>query len=75
MKRLRRISGISQFSLARQAGISRARISLCELGELTLSPEERSRIRCILLSAIDARVKQLLAILAEERFVGHEADQ
>jgi hypothetical protein len=43
------------------------RISLSELGQLTLSLEEQSRIRRVLLNAIDERVKQLLTVLAQER--------
>jgi hypothetical protein len=69
MKRsfLRQLSGLSQYALAHQAGIPRMRISLSELGQLTLSLEEQSRIRRVLLNAIDERVKQLLTVLTQER--------
>ena len=76
MKRsfLRSLSGLSQFALAQQTGISRMRISLFELGHLTLSTEEQCRIRHVLLDAIDARVKQLLNVLAQERGANQQAD-
>lgn len=63
---LRGLSGLSQFALARQTGISRMRISLYELGHVSLTPEEHSRIRRVLIDTIDGRVKQLLTALAQE---------
>jgi transcriptional regulator with XRE-family HTH domain len=64
---LREVSGMSQFSLARQTGISRSRISLWELGELTLSSEEQNRIQHVLLRAIEKRVRELSSVLAAEQ--------
>jgi hypothetical protein len=49
------------------------RISLSELGQLTLSLEEQSRIRRVLLNAIDERVKQLLTVLTQERVSDDQA--
>jgi hypothetical protein len=76
MKRsfLRELSGLSQFALAQQTGIPRMRISLSELGHLTLSTDEQNRIRRALLNAIDTRVKQLLSVVAQEQIADQQPD-
>jgi len=67
MKYLREKSGLTQFSLARGTGIPRSKISLWELGQISLSPDEQARIRRVLLRAIEKRVKELSSVLAEEQ--------
>lgn len=58
---LRKLSGLSQFTLARKSGVPRVRISLAETGQLELAPDERERISVVLLMAIEARQAELAA--------------
>ena len=67
---LRELSGLSQFTVARKSGIPRVRLSLAETGQLELPVEEQELIRTVLLRAIEVRVLQLQAALAESRSGG-----
>ena len=64
---LRGHSGLSQFTVARESGVPRVRLSLAETGQLELSVEEEVRIRTVLLRAIEARALQLQTVLADAR--------
>lgn len=63
---LRQLSGLSQFSVAQMAGVSRTRVSLAENGELFLTQSEESAVRCVLVEAISERQKQLTDALLQE---------
>jgi len=59
LKRLRKTSGLSQWSAARRSGVPRMRLSLAETGQLTLKPDEETALYRVLHDEIEARQKQL----------------
>jgi transcriptional regulator with XRE-family HTH domain len=61
LKRLRRAAGITQYKLASETGISRARISHFELGISKPTPDEEALITKIL----SARVRGNAAMVAD----------
>lgn len=64
LQSLRKLSGLSQFSVAQHSGVSRMRVSLAELGQIPLQSDEEAAVRRVLLSAIRERRDRLDALLA-----------
>lgn len=65
LRRLRLLAGQSQFELAREAGVDRTRISLCENGHVFVSPDEGKRLARAVLSAMQRKMAQVEAAVAE----------
>jgi transcriptional regulator with XRE-family HTH domain len=63
LKRLREMSGLSQFSVARMSGVERTRLSLAECGHVALTTGEKESLRRVLLQAVENRQSQLQAVL------------
>jgi transcriptional regulator with XRE-family HTH domain len=65
LKTAREMSGLSQFTAARKAGIPRMRLSLAECGQINLSPDEEIALRAVLRRAIEQRAAVLQNALSE----------
>ena len=56
LKELREAADLSQFDLARRAGLSRMRLQLAEAGHIALKPSEVDAINRALRSVIERKV-------------------
>jgi transcriptional regulator with XRE-family HTH domain len=73
LKAARELAGISQFTVARKAGIPRMRLSLAECGEIELQPEEKAAVRQVLRRAIEQRTAALQDALSSITRAGEHA--
>ena len=64
-RELRKIAGLTQGRVSQASGLNRAKLSLVECGEITLSVEEAASLRNVLLQAIRVRSEVINAVLAE----------
>jgi transcriptional regulator with XRE-family HTH domain len=64
LKTLRSLAGFTQHKAARAAGIARSRLSEIECGDVVIAPEEESRLRRVLLRAIETRSAQIEGALS-----------
>lgn len=55
----RELAGLSQIALAGRADVSRMRLQLAEVGEMTLRPEEVEAVNRVLHNAIKRRASAL----------------
>ena len=65
----RRLADLNQFQMARLTGIPRTRLSLAENGDITLRPEEISRIDEVLQENLATRAEQIGNLLSQGRAV------
>ena len=61
----RRLADLNQFQMARLTGIPRSRLSLAENGDITLRPEEISRIDKVLQENLATRAEQIGNLLSQ----------
>lgn len=59
LREMRVLLGMSQFSVARQSGVERTRLSLFENGHVELEPEQLAHIRQVLEKAAADRASTL----------------
>ncbi len=67
LRKLRKLSGVTQYQLARLSGVERTRLSLAENGHIRLGISEYSAIRTALLSAFRRKVTQFGEVLPNDR--------
>jgi transcriptional regulator with XRE-family HTH domain len=67
IRKLRKLSGVTQYELARLSGIERTRLSLAENGHVRLDASENDSVRRALITAIERRMAQLGDFLPSER--------
>jgi transcriptional regulator with XRE-family HTH domain len=65
IRRLREMSGLSQYETAREAGLDRTRLSLVENGHVRLTEDEKSRLARVLTLAIRDRLAELKSVTSE----------
>ncbi len=61
-RELRKVSGITQYELARIGPVGRTRLSLAENGHIRLTPKEERAVENALLRVIERRAAQLGAV-------------
>lgn len=64
LQRKRRLAGISQHELAREAGIKFSRLHYAETRRLTLRRDEMERLDRVLRAALVARSKEIAGVLS-----------
>ena len=65
LRTVRKEAGLSQYTIAQRAGISRMRLSLAECGEIELQPSEIDSIRKALGVEIEKRAGKLQSTLSK----------
>jgi len=63
LRDLRKVSGLTQWDVARATGIDRSRVSLIETGCVQARPEEEQAIRDALQGAMQARLRTIQTAL------------
>lgn len=66
IRKLRKLSGMTQYALARLSGVERTRLSLAENGHIRLDTSEYNAVRRALLSAIEQRMTQFSEFLPDD---------
>ena len=69
LKDRRRLADLNQFQLARLTGVPRTRLSLAENGDISLRPEEISRIEEVLRQNLATRAQEIRNLLSQDRAV------
>ena len=64
LKELRRLAGWTQMRTSHKSGVNRAKLSMAECGEISLSIQEETAIRLALLQAIRHRAEQIGRVIA-----------
>jgi transcriptional regulator with XRE-family HTH domain len=64
LRKLREQAGLTQFVVARKAGVPRMRLSLAECGQLRLSREEEAAVREAICNGIRQQAAQLHQLLS-----------
>jgi len=62
----RRLADLNQFQVARLTGIPRTRLSLAENGDISLRPEEVSKIKEVLRENLATRARQIGNLLSQQ---------
>jgi len=62
----RRLADLNQFQVARLTGIPRTRLSLAENGDISLRPEEVSKIEEVLRENLATRARQIGNLLSQQ---------
>jgi transcriptional regulator with XRE-family HTH domain len=63
----RRLADLNQFQLARLTGVPRTRLSLAENGDISLRPEEISKIEEVLRQNLATRAQEIGNLLSQNR--------
>ena len=66
LRRARVAADVTQFELAKKAGVERTRISLAENGHIELRPEEYRALMRALVGTIRCRVSELQDVLSRD---------
>jgi transcriptional regulator with XRE-family HTH domain len=66
LRRARVAADVTQFELAKKAGVERTRISLAENGHIVLRPEEYRAVMLALRGTIQCRVSELQDVLSRD---------
>ena len=63
LKNRRRLADLNQFQMARLTGIARTRLSLAENGDVSLRPDELTKIEDVLREHLSTRVQEIGSLL------------
>lgn len=66
IRKLRKLSGVTQYELARLSGVERTRLSLAENGHVRLDASEYDSVRRALVTAIERRMAQFGEVLPND---------
>lgn len=75
LRKLRKMSGITQYALARRCGVGRTRLSLAENGHVRLAPNEYAVVLRVLLRAVRQRAAGLCQLPSITQDVGDENEK
>jgi DNA-binding XRE family transcriptional regulator len=70
LPRMREMSGLTQWQVARRSGVDRSTISLAEGGDIKLRPEQETSVRKVLLEEIESKAKELQEFVQETKPCG-----
>jgi transcriptional regulator with XRE-family HTH domain len=66
LRKLRKLSGVTQYQLARLSGVERTRLSLAENGHIQLGTSEYKAIHAAILSAFKRKITQFGEVLPND---------